>query len=247
MVSPKMREEDLPIIESPITRNNVLRLLVPQLNPVILDLGANEGQSTLEFLELYPEAVIHAFEPAPSTFEILQENVVGKPNVTLVNQATGAKAGHATFYINSYNQTNSLLSMTPDGPYERRNVTPEKQVTVTVTTLDDYAMKTGLEHVNFCKIDTQGCSRTTLEGARNLLDAGRIDVLQIELLFACFYERSESFSDIEKALGKEYRFYTLIATDNHHVGEAYVNHRTGETMHVDALYVRKGISATADE
>ena len=137
--------------------------------------------------------------------------------------------------------------MTPNGPYERRNVTPEEQVTVAVTTLDDYAMKTGLEHVNFCKIDTQGCSRTTLEGARSLLDAGRIDVLQIELLFARFYERSESFSDIEEALGNEYRFYTLIATDNHHVGEAYVNHRTGETMHVDAMYVRKGISATTGE
>ncbi len=247
MVSPRMREEDLPIMESPITRNDVLRLLVPQPNPVILDLGANEGQSTREFLELYPEAIIHAFEPAPATFAKLQGNVGDKPNVTPVNQAIGSVAGTATFHINSYDQTNSLLPLTPDGPYGRRNVAPEEEVEVTVTTLDDYAAKVGLKHVNFCKIDTQGCSQATLEGARSLLDAGRIDVLQIELLFARFYERSESFSDIEKALGKEYRFYTLIATDNHHVGEAYVNHRTGETMHVDALYVRQNISATTNE
>ncbi len=242
-----MREEDLPIMESPITRNNVLQLLVPKPNPVILDLGANEGQSTREFLELYPEAIIHAFEPAPDTFVKLQKNIGDKPNVKLLNQAIGAKTGMATFHINSYNQTNSLLPLTPDGPYDRRNVAPKEEIEVNVTTLDDYALKARLEHVNFCKIDTQGCSRTTLEGARNLLDSERIDVLQVELLFARFYQRNESFSDIEEALGKGYRFYTLIATDNHHVGEAYVNHRTGETMHVDALYVRQGLSATTGE
>ena len=61
--------------------------------------------------------------------------------------------------------------MTLDGTYERPNVTAEEQVTVTVTTLDDYAAKAGLEHVNFCEMDTQGCSRVILEGERDLLDA----------------------------------------------------------------------------
>ena len=133
------------------------------------------------------------------------------------------------------------------GLYDMSDLSNKEEIEVNVTTLDDYALKARLEHVNFCKIDTQGCSRTTLEGARNLLDSERIDVLQVELLFARFYQRNESFRDIEEALGKGYRFYTLIATDNHHVGEAYVNHRTGETMHVDALYVRQGLSATTGE
>ena len=44
----------------------------------------------------------------------------------------------------------------------RRNVAPEEEVEVTVTTLDDYAAKAGLEHVNFCEMDTQGCSRAHL-------------------------------------------------------------------------------------
>jgi len=79
----------------------------------------------------------------------------------------------------------------------------------------------------------QSAIQATIQSAQDLVDADRIDMLQIEFLFARFYERNESFSGIEEALDKEYRVYTPIATDNRHVGEA--------------LYVQQDTSATTGE
>jgi FkbM family methyltransferase len=43
--------------------------------PVIYDCGANIGMATFYFKWLYPGAQIHAFEPDPKTFTLLQRNV----------------------------------------------------------------------------------------------------------------------------------------------------------------------------
>lgn len=42
---------------------------------VIVDIGAAWGDSALYFATLYPDAQIYAFEPTPSTFRYLQQNV----------------------------------------------------------------------------------------------------------------------------------------------------------------------------
>lgn len=54
---------------------------------VIVDAGANIGMATLYFARLFPDARILAIEPEPSNFAILQENLSGMPNVTLVQGA----------------------------------------------------------------------------------------------------------------------------------------------------------------
>lgn len=50
--------------------------------PVIYDVGANIGMATFYFKWLYPEAHIHAFEPNPAAFKLLEKNVA-------VNQLKG--------------------------------------------------------------------------------------------------------------------------------------------------------------
>ena len=56
-------------------------------NPVILDIGANCGAYSLRCLEMFPKAVIHAYEPNPVTFEYLRKNC--EPRVLCHNQAVG--------------------------------------------------------------------------------------------------------------------------------------------------------------
>jgi FkbM family methyltransferase len=43
--------------------------------PVIFDCGANLGLATIYFKWLYPLAKIHAFEPDPTTFKVLERNI----------------------------------------------------------------------------------------------------------------------------------------------------------------------------
>ena len=44
-------------------------------HPVILDCGANIGISTIYFKTIYPNAIVHAFEPDANLFEILSKNI----------------------------------------------------------------------------------------------------------------------------------------------------------------------------
>jgi hypothetical protein len=39
----------------------------------VLDIGAHEGKTAIQFLSLFPEAAIHSFEPIPACYEKLVE------------------------------------------------------------------------------------------------------------------------------------------------------------------------------
>ncbi|NMG06333.1 FkbM family methyltransferase [Brasilonema sp. UFV-L1] len=87
------------------------------LEPKILDIGANIGLSILFFKSLYPEAEITAFEADPKIFNYLEKNVYGNgyKDVQLVNKAVwyenttlnfvsdGADAGHIDAKIENKN------------------------------------------------------------------------------------------------------------------------------------------------
>jgi hypothetical protein len=43
--------------------NCIKYLLKNKINPIFFDVGANKGQSIDRFLNLYPNSLIHSFEP----------------------------------------------------------------------------------------------------------------------------------------------------------------------------------------
>ena len=58
-------------------------------NPVIVDCGANIGVATFYFVHTYPGAQVIAFEPDPSSFAMLTENVRNLPAVTTYERLVG--------------------------------------------------------------------------------------------------------------------------------------------------------------
>jgi FkbM family methyltransferase len=70
-------------------------------NPVILDIGANKGQSIASFLGVFPEATIHAFECHPALHPVLmnmkQTCAEECRNVTIHVFALGAEDGFLKF------------------------------------------------------------------------------------------------------------------------------------------------------
>jgi len=149
---------------------------------VIVDVGANEGDTTQQFLDAMADAQCHLFEPNPKTFARLSRRYGGRTNVRLNQKGVGDKAGHITLHDF-------------DGPgSERASFLPEtftdlvhnksavlKSVEVEVVTLDDYARSEGIAHIDFLKIDAEGFERFVLEGAQALLAARRIGVIQLEM------------------------------------------------------------------
>lgn len=56
-------------------------------NPVIIDGGANVGYSSIYFANAYPDAVVLAVEPNPTTFEVLKRNITGRDRIIPINAA----------------------------------------------------------------------------------------------------------------------------------------------------------------
>lgn len=65
-------------------------------NPVIIDLGANQGSFSRRVVTIAGE--LHSFEPDPVTFEQLSSELGGRKNVTLYNAAVGARDGEVEFF-----------------------------------------------------------------------------------------------------------------------------------------------------
>ena len=160
----------------------VRRVLARTPKPVILDIGANVGQSLTTFLAYWPGATIHAFEPARSAFAALQRNTSGTRGVVLNHCAVGAAAGSQPFFENSEIVMSSVLETGHEGWGEI-----VARYEVPTTTVDQYLDGHGIDRVHLLKIDTQGSDLSVLAGAAASLDHHRLVFVFAELNFAELY------------------------------------------------------------
>jgi FkbM family methyltransferase len=66
--------------------------------PLIIDVGANKGQSIKSFKEISPEARIHSFEPNPALADLLAQAAREAGDVEVHFLGLGWQEGTATFY-----------------------------------------------------------------------------------------------------------------------------------------------------
>ena len=98
---------------------DVKRLAAEWKYPVttIFDVGASEGESTLDALNRFPEARVLGFEPHPSTFANLMAKVGGNPRFQGFNVALGTDIGEVEMIEYDRFRANSL---TPNNPHATR-------------------------------------------------------------------------------------------------------------------------------
>jgi len=101
-----------------------------------------------------------------------------------------------------------------------------------IARLDQYLASAGLDRVDILKMDTQGFEPEVLEGlGARLAD---VDVVISELMFYDYYERSLSFSDLERWLHPA----GLRLYDISHIAKNPMN---GRTDWVDVVYVHERV------
>ena len=149
-----------------------LRRLIGKDDPVILDIGANVGQSTNELLQHMPDAKVYCFEPDPRAISGFK-NFVKSTNVNLYECAVGNENGFVTFYQSSgtygnqpgdeWDQSGSIRK-----PILHQVVFPsvkfEREITVPIVRLDDWAKNEGVEHIDLIWADTQGAEMDLITG-----------------------------------------------------------------------------------
>jgi FkbM family methyltransferase len=76
---------------------------------LVVDVGANIGQTAYEVLKYFPKSCIYSFEPIPTTFKQLVERTKAFPNVFQVNAALGDQPSTSPMTAKPLAQQNTLV------------------------------------------------------------------------------------------------------------------------------------------
>lgn len=228
-------------------RERTLKFLIPDANPLIFDVGANVGTSLDEFKTWWPDAHVHCFEPQQECWAELEKRTAKYPRGdTVVGRfaAGNETRNEATFYSHDVSSGTSgfhrvnldsldsiqLRKAAESAPttlaeYERSF---NHERTVQVVRLDEYMSASAIQRVHLLKIDTQGYEPEVLDGLGTRLSD--VDVVVSELMFYDYYERSLSFTSIERfLLPSGFRLYDIS-----HIAKNPMN---GRTDWVDVIYI----------
>ncbi|MCS7030107.1 MAG: FkbM family methyltransferase [Gloeomargarita sp. SKYG116] len=100
--------------------------LVPLLgkdNPVILEIGCNNGGHTAQFLELFPRASIYCFEPDPRACAAFRGRLGADPRVRLYEMAISNQDGEIDFFMSDTHPEAGL----PYSWYDSGSIRPPKK------------------------------------------------------------------------------------------------------------------------
>jgi FkbM family methyltransferase len=163
---------------------------------VVLDCGANIGQTARNLRQAYPEATIYCFEPVQDICDQLVRASAAL-NIIPVQSAVSDRNGWADINLTASSESHSLL-----GQLEGFNPLAEHlQVIgserVRMVRLDDWCPEVDIDpaSVGILKMDVQGAELMALRGAENMLQTVRAVLL--EVAFVPFYRNCPLFEQIE--------------------------------------------------
>lgn len=219
-----------------------LNELIKLDNPLIFDVGANDGRSVKKFKKIFPNSIIHCFEPDNRVYKILFENYSNNKTIKLNHYGMGRKNEYLEF--NSYIDTgkSSFYKLKLDTEFlkykadvmrvdqrEFLDSTYQKEI----KTIDSYCEENQIDKINFLKIDTQGFEENIIYGANDMIKSNLIDVIQLELIFSSIYEKNLNIYDIERILIPN--GYKLFGTSQ------YGNLMTDQNWQCDFIYISNSI------
>jgi FkbM family methyltransferase len=183
--------------------------LVPGSPALVLDVGANKGQTIDLLRRSLHDPVIHCFEPNRLLAGTLQQRYANT-NVKIMNMAVGSSVGEIDFNVAENDELSSVLELkrSTSNPFSETKVSSRTRVPI--TTIDKYCAENNLGQVGLLKSDTQGYDLEVLKGAASLLGAGKVGAILVEVNFVSLYDKQCDFGQIERWLaGFGYRIVTF--------------------------------------
>jgi FkbM family methyltransferase len=199
---------------------------------LILDVGANVGQSSQKFISSGFTGNILSFEPIPGPFNKLKNRASKNPKWKVFQAAIGDLDGETEIHVAGNLESSSVLSMLP----RHKEAAPESDEISKVKTplrrLDSYKEQ-GLIHDNdriFLKIDVQGFEIHALKGGMGILS--QVQILQIELSLVPLYDGSPLFEEMLLILKQHgFTLFSLVP--------GFTDPKTGQLLQMDGIFVRE--------
>ncbi len=239
-------------LKTPAEQEAVLLRLFPSDAPItIFDIGACEGEDSIRYSRLYPNASVYTFEPLQSNVEKIKQNFKKyQTKATIAQLALSDADGTAEFHVSSGapehatgeedwdygNKSSSLLA--PDKTLE---VHPwlefKKTVQVETQTLAHYVAQHKLKGIDFIHMDVQGAELMVLEGAGDFIDHIRAVWLEVENI--ALYKDQPTRSLVEQFM-TQHGFMLVKSTVDAVAGDQfYVNMRYFSAAKMYAIRARE--------
>lgn len=209
------------------------KILDPMKVNMIIDGGASIGDTSQRFSTLFPNALVHAFEPYPPILDSLHEKADQNKNIKVHPLALGRNNCFTAFNVNQSEGTNSLLK-----PNENATeiygtlLKTESIIDVHVIKLDDWFKSSGSQMIDILKLDLQGGELDALQGAKNLFEKSLIKTVLCEFMFQKSYQDQASWIELARMI-ENYglQFFNLYQKQ----------HYNGQIIQADLLFIHPSI------
>lgn len=158
---------------------HILNQKIKQSTPIFFDVGAHQGDYSLELRSEFPTANIYAFEPNPYSFKILNSKL-RLPYDHCYCLGFGSIARRQVIYTYSHSLDSQHASIYKNVFKDIHHAACITDVEIELTTLDDFCEKNNIKQIDFLKIDTEGNELDVLKGASRLLAEKQIKIIQFE-------------------------------------------------------------------
>ena len=153
----------------------LMRSVLPKCKTVF-DVGANIGEWTALAMEINPLLQIHCFEPSDATFQLLQ----ARGGAICNNFGLSSQPGEMTLWV--FTDAAGINSL-----YKRQGLEDgwglaeqQRKETARFDTLDAYCQRSGMQMIDFLKVDVEGHELEVFKGAKEMLEKSAIKYIQFE-------------------------------------------------------------------
>lgn len=229
-------------INEPVSIERELkRLFKTKSNLIVFDIGACEGEESIKYSRLFPNASIYSFEPLPENISLIRNNFrkYEVKNARYYNKAVSSKNGVTDFYVSSGQPENAAKSDWDYGNKSSSLLPPDKhlevasfikfqtRIKVETITLKSFCTENNIPSIDFLHMDVQGAELMILEGAQDLISA--IKVIWLEVSKIEFYKQQPLVEDIQK----------FMRANNFFLLKDALNSIQGDQLYISKLHYSK--------
>lgn len=181
----------------------------------VFDVGANVGQTALNFDKEFQDTEIFSFEPVKTTFLKLTANTKNNCRINCNNIAFGDKV--ESVEINIFEERSSALNSLKK---EAMNQNDGIKETIEVMTGDIFCQENSISEIDLLKIDTEGYEIKVLEGFSKMISDSRIKAIYCEVGFSPINKRNTYINELfDFASQNDFQFYGLYEVYNKRINE----------------------------
>lgn len=184
-------------MKNKITKDYIAQFLPKK--PVVIEAGAHKGKNTIEMSKLWPDAIIHAFEPT-EIYDQLIKNTAEYSNISTYNIALDEISTQKTMYYctGKYTQLSSLHK--PAHYFTQNSKFKFNETIVNTITLDEWAEEYHIPKIDLLWLDAQGAELPILKGSSKILKNVKLLFLEANIIER--YENAALYEELKNWLLK---------------------------------------------